>query len=89
MSSGIPADPDVAPGRRDRERTDAGECSLVAEDRPAGVAIAEAATRTAPRDAGLEVGRVAKPGGPRVSRFSMLAAIPVRNGRETRLLSAE
>ena len=65
VAGGIRADPDVGPGRRDRQRPEPGEDRPVADQLAIGAAIAEPAAAPLPGDARPSVGRVAESGGAR------------------------
>ena len=65
VAGGIRADPDVGPGRRDRQRPDPSQDRAVADQLAIGPAIAEPAAAPLPGDARARVGRVAETGGAR------------------------
>ncbi len=63
MALALRADPDVGPGRRDRQHAQPPQLVRVLDRAALRVAVAEAAARAPPRDPGRAVGDVAQPGG--------------------------
>jgi len=76
MTAGVGADPDVGPGRRDRQPLDPADDLLVTDQAAVTTEITEGLAGALPADSRAEVGDVAKPGGPRrLHRVSELGRI--------------